>query len=109
MPAAAARALRPRATRMPLIAMTAVQALCRMAKTIPDQLMNEMLIMNIRGSRAGSFGHGISAAFSVRTAIFWLKLNRQELGAHYKKIEAKGGRVRTREWKWPCADWSEAC
>ena len=37
MPAAAARALRPRATRTPLIAMTAVQALCRMAKTIPDQ------------------------------------------------------------------------
>src|SRR6266481_3240328 len=37
MPAAAARALRPRATRTPLIAMTAVQSLCRMAKTIPDQ------------------------------------------------------------------------
>lgn|SRR6267154_2582582 len=37
MPAAAASALRPMATRMPLMAMTAVQALCRMAKRIPDQ------------------------------------------------------------------------
>src|SRR6267154_3934138 len=37
MPAAAASALRPMATRMPLMAMTAVQALCRIAKTIPDQ------------------------------------------------------------------------
>src|ERR1700756_5034626 len=37
MPAAAARAPRPMATRTPLMAMTAVQALCRIAKTIPDQ------------------------------------------------------------------------
>src|SRR5882757_5999393 len=37
MPAAAASALRPMATRTPLMAMTAVQALCRMAKRIPDQ------------------------------------------------------------------------
>src|ERR1700756_1610318 len=37
MPAAAARAPRPIATRTPLMAMTAVQALCRIAKTIPDQ------------------------------------------------------------------------
>ena len=36
MPAAAARALRPMATRTPLIAMTAVQALCKTAKKIPD-------------------------------------------------------------------------
>ena len=37
MPAAAARALRPMATRRPLMAITAVQALCRIAKRIPDQ------------------------------------------------------------------------
>lgn len=49
MPAAAARALRPIATRKPLMAMTAVQALWRMAKAKPDQLVSEILTMNIRG------------------------------------------------------------
>src|SRR5579863_1557938 len=37
MPAAAANALRPTATRTPLMAITAVHALCRIAKRIPDQ------------------------------------------------------------------------
>src|SRR5882724_12164196 len=40
MPAAAASALRPMATRTPLTAMTAVHALCRIAKRIPDQPNN---------------------------------------------------------------------
>jgi hypothetical protein len=40
VPAAAASALSPMATRMPLMAMTAVHALCRMAKRIPDQFNN---------------------------------------------------------------------
>src|SRR5438270_7869829 len=36
MPPAAASALRPMATRTPLMAITAVQALCRSANRIPD-------------------------------------------------------------------------
>ncbi len=40
MPAAAARALSPMATRTLLMAITAVQALCKTENRIPDQFRN---------------------------------------------------------------------
>jgi len=49
MPAAAARALKPMATRTPLTAMTAVQALCKMAKMMLDKLMNLLLTSSFFG------------------------------------------------------------
>src|SRR5258708_3400460 len=61
MPAAAASALRPMATRMPLIAMTAVQALCKMAKRIPDQPNN---LSRGRSESVDSLGTSVWAGFA---------------------------------------------
>ena len=72
------------ATRKPLMAMTAVQALCRMAKMMPDQLMNEMLIMNIRDGRTGALTGGISAAFSAGSDMVVVDGFPQDLGVHFK-------------------------
>src|SRR5260370_39185040 len=66
MPAAAASALRPMATRMPLIAMTAVQALCRIAKRIPDQPNN---LSRERRESVDSLGTCLWAGFAL-VAIF---------------------------------------
>jgi hypothetical protein len=54
MPAAAASALRPMATRTPLMAITAVQALCRIAKTMLGQLRNLTLVSNIFSREASA-------------------------------------------------------
>src|SRR5882757_3129185 len=62
MPAAAASALRPMATRMPLMAMTAEQALCRMAKRIPDQPNS---CRRERSESAESRGTSLPAEFSA--------------------------------------------
>src|SRR5258705_3089859 len=62
MPAAAASALRPMATRTPLMAMTAVQALCRIAKTIPDQPNN---LSRERREFVDSLGTLVWARFSL--------------------------------------------
>jgi hypothetical protein len=40
------------ATRRPLMAMTAVQALCKMAKTMLDQLMSLLLASDTSGREA---------------------------------------------------------
>ncbi len=101
MPAAAARALKPIATRRPLMATTAVQALWRIAKTTPDQFIKEVLNIAIPDRRTGAVGCGISAACWVRSAILILDAGRQEFGVHFKKMAATGGRVSTRELEWP--------
>ena len=62
MPAAAASALSPMATRMPLMAMTAVQALCKRAKRIPDQPNSWR---RERSESAESRGTSIWAEFSA--------------------------------------------
>src|SRR5882724_6034496 len=54
------------ATRMPLMAMTAVQALCRIAKTIPDQLNN---LSRERSESAESRGTSLGSRF-CSLAIF---------------------------------------
>src|SRR5260370_37849980 len=66
MPAAAASALRPMATRTPLMAMTAVQALCKIAKTIPDQPNN---LSRERRESVDSLGTSLLAGLSP-LAIF---------------------------------------
>ena len=56
MPAAAARAERPMATRTPLMAITAVQALCRIAKIRLDQLRIRMRANQLLGRSALEMG-----------------------------------------------------
>src|SRR5713101_6158162 len=76
MPAAAARALSPMATRTPLMAMTAVQALCRIAKRIPDQLNN------FRRDERDSVRSDASTAVCIAGPL--------EVGVVTEKILAKG-------------------
>ena len=73
MPAAAANALKPIATRIPLMAMTAVQRLCGIAKRIPDQPKSFRRVVrdgacsvaSAEVSGAGSFGEGAITAKSL--------------------------------------------
>lgn len=80
-----------------------------MAKTKLDQVASKTWNVNIRGVGVGALARGISAGFWTGSAISALDGTRQEFGAHFKKMAASGGRVRTREWEWPWAGWSEAC
>ena len=64
MPAAAASALKPMATRMPLMATTAEQKLCNNAKTKLDQVSNL-----VRALLSGALGTAEATSASCRSRV----------------------------------------
>src|SRR5258708_39983031 len=76
MPGAAASALRPMDARMPLIAMTAVQALCKMAKRIPDQPNN---LSRGRSESVDSLGTSVWAGFASPAIWLGTEIERSEV------------------------------
>src|SRR6266849_2373989 len=93
MPAAAASALRPMATRTPLMAMTAVQALCRMAKRIPDQPNSWR---RERSESAESRGTSLRAEFSVLAICSGTEIECSEV----RNLRPIGSRIREAKIFW---------